>query len=101
MYQPQGGLTPTRGHPGGPQHQGSGSGDTSNNLFAAGDRGVWAYVQSLEDKVKQLSEKVQQMESKEKSQEDKINRLSEEVFSLRNQLNAQNQPQHPSNQGQS
>jgi hypothetical protein len=31
------------------------------------------------------------METKEKSQEDKINRLSEEVFSLRSQLNAQNQ----------
>jgi chaperonin cofactor prefoldin len=76
-------------------HQGSGSGD-SNNLFAAGDRGVWAYVQTLEDKVKQLSEKVQVMETKEKSQEDKINRLSEEVFSLRNQLNAQNQNPNPS-----
>lgn len=99
MFQ-QGGLTPTRGQPSGlPHHQGSGSGDSSNNLFAAGDRGVWAYVTSLEEKVKQLSEKVQQMESKEKSQEDKINRLSEEVYSLRNQLNAQNQP-HPSNQGQ-
>jgi chaperonin cofactor prefoldin len=50
----------------------------------------------LEDKVKQLSEKVQVMETKEKSQEDKINRLSEEVFSLRNQLNAQNQNPTPS-----
>ncbi|KAE8452188.1 hypothetical protein EG329_001655 [Mollisiaceae sp. DMI_Dod_QoI] len=102
MFQPQGALNPPRGLPGGPpQHQGSGSGGSSNNLFAAGDSGVWAYVQSLEDKVKQLSEKVQVMESKEKSQEDKINRLSEEVFSLRNQLNAQNQSQHPSHQGQS
>jgi hypothetical protein len=90
MYQPQGGPIPGRGPPAGPpHHQGSGSGD-NNNLFAAGDRGVWAYVQTLEDKVKQLSEKVQAMESKEKSQEDKINRLSEEVFSLRNQLNSQN-----------
>lgn len=91
MYQPQGGPIPPRGPSGvPPHHQGSGSGD-SNNLFAAGDRGVWAYVQTLEDKVKQLSEKVQVMEGKEKSQEDKINRLSEELFSLRNQLNAQNQ----------
>jgi uncharacterized protein YPO0396 len=91
VFQPQGAPIPGRGPPAGPpHHQGSGSGD-SNNLFAAGDRGVWAYVQTLEDKVKQLSEKVQAMESKEKSQEEKINRLSEEVFSLRNQLNAQNQ----------
>jgi hypothetical protein len=96
MYQPQGGPGPGRGPSTGPlHHQGSGSGD-SNNLFAAGDRGVWAYVQTLEDKVKQLSEKVQVMETKEKSQEDKINRLSEEVFSLRNQLNAQNQNPNPS-----
>lgn len=103
MLQPQGGLTPTRGLPSGPpHHQGSGSGDSTNsNLFAAGDRGVWAYVQSLEDKVKQLSEKVQVMESKEKSQEDKINHLSEQVFSLRNQLNSQNQSQRPPSQGQS
>jgi uncharacterized protein YPO0396 len=82
MYQPQGGPIPGRGPPGG-------SGDT-NNLFAAGDRGVWNYVQTMEDKVKQLSEKVLAMEAKEKSQEDKINRMSEELFSLRNQLNAQN-----------
>ncbi|KAH8815202.1 hypothetical protein F5884DRAFT_168579 [Xylogone sp. PMI_703] len=85
----------------GPHHQGSGSIDSnSSNLFAAGDRGVWAYVQTLEDKVKQLSEKVLAMENKEKMQEDKINRLSDELFSLRNQLNAQSQAQqHTSLQG--
>jgi hypothetical protein len=99
MYQPQGGPIQGRGPPITPSHhQGSGSGD-SNNLFAAGDRGVWAYVQTLEDKVKQLSEKVLAMETKEKSQEDKINRLSEELFSLRNQLNTQNQ--NPSTTGHS
>jgi uncharacterized protein YPO0396 len=93
MYQPQGSQTPGRGPTTGPpHHQGSGSSD-SNNLFAAGDRGVWVYVQTLEDKVKQLSEKVLAMETKEKSQEDKINRLSEELSFLRNQLNAQNQHQ--------
>lgn len=91
-YQTQGGLTPNRGPPAGlPHHQGSGSGDSSNNLFAAGERGVWAYVQTLEDKVKQLSEKVQIMESKDKISEDTMKRLSDEVMSLRNQLNAQNQ----------
>jgi len=100
MFQPPLNTVSRRG-PGGPHHQGSGSGDTSNNLFAAGEKGVWAYVQTLEDKVKQLSEKVYAMETKEKSQEDKINRLSEEVFSLRAQLNAQNQPQQPSAAGHS
>lgn len=102
IFASQSGTVPGRGAPSvPPHHQGSGSGDGSNNLFAAGERGVWAYVQALEDKVKQLSEKVAVMESKEKNQEAKINRLSDEVFSLRNQLNAQNQSQHASRPGHS
>jgi hypothetical protein len=100
MFQPPPGAVTGRGAPGGPNHQGGGSGD-NNNLFAKGDSGVWTYVQSLEDKVKQLSEKVQIMESREKSKEEQINRLSEEVFSLRNQLNTQNQPPHPAVSGHS
>ncbi|RFU24434.1 hypothetical protein B7463_g11906, partial [Scytalidium lignicola] len=104
MFQPPPNAAAGRvGHQG-PHHQGSGSVDSnSSNLFAAGDRGVWAYVQTLEDKVKQLSEKMLAMENKEKMQEDKINRLSDEVFSLRNQLNAQNhaQQQHTSLPGPS
>lgn len=92
MYQQQGGLIPNRGPPGGmPHHQGSGSGDSSNNLFAAGERGVWAYVQTLEDKVKQLSEKVQSLESKDKISQDTMKHLSDEVMSLKNQLNTQGQ----------
>lgn len=83
MYQAQGGSVPGRGG-----HQGSGSGDSGSNLFASGERGVWTYAQTLEGQVKQLSDKVLAMESKEKSQEDKINRLEQELFSLRNQLNS-------------
>ncbi|TVY50289.1 Transcriptional regulator CRZ1 [Lachnellula cervina] len=92
MFQSSQGLI--RGAPTGPpSYQGSASGDSSANLFAAGDTRVLAYVQSLEDKVKQLSEKIQVMESKERSQEDKINRLSNELFSLRNQFtSAPDQP---------
>jgi len=101
LFQPPGGPVLGRGQPVGPHHQGGGSGDSSNNLFASGDRGVWNYVQTLEDKLKQLSEKVQAMEEKERSQEDKINHLSEEVISLRRQLNAQNHPQQPALQGHS
>lgn len=86
-----------RGAPSGPpSHQASGSGDSSANLFAAGDTRVYDYVQGLEDRVKQLSEKVQMMESKERSQEDKISRLSEELFSLRNQFNSSPNPPQPS-----
>jgi hypothetical protein len=95
MFRPPQSLAPGRGAPSGPHHQGSGSGDSgNNNLFAAGEQGVWAYVQSMEDKVKQLSEKVQAMEGKERDQEEKITRLQEEVITLRNQLNARNQPPH-------
>lgn len=86
---------PVRGLSTGPQQPGSGSGDSSNNLFAAGEQGVWSYVQTLEDKVKHLSEKVQVMESERKSQEDKFNRMAEELFAMRNQLNGQNQAQQP------
>jgi hypothetical protein len=68
------------------------------NLFGCGDRGVWQYVQTLEDKVKQLSEKVVNAESNEKREGDKVKRLREDVFCLQGQLQAQSQPQglHPS-----
>jgi Zinc finger, C2H2 type len=101
MFQPSQGpsQSPARGAP---SHQGGGSGDSSANLFAAGDTRVLAYVQTLEDKVKQLSDKVQLMESKERSQEDKINQLSEELFALRNQFNSSpNQSQQPAGPGPS
>ncbi|EKD19336.1 uncharacterized protein L3040_009224 [Drepanopeziza brunnea f. sp. 'multigermtubi'] len=91
MFQAQGGHTSSRGQSTGLMHQGSG--DSSNNLFASGDRGMWNYVQQLEGQVKQLSEKVQAMESNEKSQEDKIGQLCEEVMRLRRLLDSPSQPQ--------
>lgn len=98
MFQPP----PSRGGSG---HHQQGSGDNSANLFAGGDRGVWQYVQTLEERVKQLSEKVVTMENNEKSQGDKVKRLEEEVNYLRGQLQvqsqAQNQPQHPPGPGHS
>lgn len=88
-----------------PSHQGSG--DSSNNLFASGASGVWAYVNTLEEKLKLFSDKVLAMEAKEKSQEEKIkgqeeemkaqgekvNQLSEELVLLRRQLGTRNQSQ--------
>ena len=67
------------------------------NLFAGGDRGVWQYVQTLEDKVKQLSEKVANTESNEKSEGDKAKRFRDGVFWLLSPLEAQSQSQglHP------
>jgi TolA-binding protein len=85
------------GRPTNPPHQ-QGSGVGSNNLFADGDRGVWAYVQSLEDKVKQMADQLTTLENEKKShreqviqQQDQINRLSQEVFSLRGQQSSQSQ----------
>lgn len=79
-----------------PSHQGSG--DSSNNLFASGASGVWAYVNTLEEKLKLFSDRVVAMEAKEKSQEEKIkaqdekvNQLSEELLAVRRQLSSQNQ----------
>jgi len=101
IFPPQGATIPGRNNSTGPPHHPNpGTGDGSNNLFASGERGVWAYVQTLEEKVKQLSEQMSVMQSKERSQEEKIDRLSQEVFSLRSQLNAQNIPsKHPNDQG--
>lgn len=95
MFQP-----PLPGRGGSGHHQ-QGSGDSSTNLFAGGDRGVWQYVQTLEERVKQLSDKVVNMESAEKSQGDKVKRLEEEVNYLRSKLQAQNQASHPPGPGQS
>jgi len=93
MFQPpMGGSGPNRSAPNATHHQGSGSGDSSNNLFAS-DRGLWAYIQSLEEKVRQLADRVAVMENTERNQEAKINSLSDELHALRN-ANNQNRPQN-------
>lgn len=92
MFQPPSGRT-------GSGHHQQGSGDNGANLFAGGDRGVWQYVQTLEERVKQLSEKVVSMESTEKSQAEKVKRLEEEVNYLRGQQ-PQNQVPRPPGPGQ-
>lgn len=73
------------------QHPAPGGSD--NNLFAKGDSGVLSYVTDLEAQVKQLNEKVQMMEDREKRQEQQITRLSGEIYALRNQLAGQQQQQ--------
>jgi hypothetical protein len=69
-----------------------GGGD-SNNLFAKGESGVLAYVTDLEEKLKQLNDKVQMMEERERHQEQHIGRLTGEIHVLRNQLAGQQQQQ--------
>lgn len=69
---------------GGSSGSGSGSGGSgsSNNLFSS-ERGVWTYVQNLEEKVNQLTERVVGMEKVERSREERIRVLMEEVEMLR------------------
>ncbi|KFY89643.1 hypothetical protein V500_05570 [Pseudogymnoascus sp. VKM F-4518 (FW-2643)] len=56
--------------------------NNSNNLFSS-ERGVWTYVQSLEEKVDRLTERVVGMEGVERRQEERIRKLVEEVEVLR------------------
>lgn len=84
LFQPSNSLQ-SRGPP---SHQGSG--DSNNNLFASGASGVWAYVNSLEEKLKLFSDKVLAMEAKEKTYEERIqsqgeqmSQMSEEIIALK------------------
>lgn len=62
------------------------SGDgTSNNLFAT-DQGFWTYIHSLEDQVRQFSDRLHAMEATERSQEERISYLTDEVANLRHQI---------------
>jgi hypothetical protein len=88
MYQP-----PTAPMTGVVHSQGSGSGNSAN-LFAKDPTEMWQYVQSLENRVKELQEQVSLLEGRERNKDDHINRLSDEIFTLRNQLAIHNQPQH-------
>ena len=70
----------------------NGSGDsTSNNLFAT-DHGVWVYIQSLEEQFKQMSERVQNMETTERTQEQQIAYLTNQVTILRQLLDEKTEP---------
>lgn len=71
--------------------QSSGSGDSSSNNIFATDNGVWVYVHSLEEQFRQLSERVQAMESTERTQEQQISYLTSQVTLLRGQLDAKSE----------
>ncbi|KAI0021463.1 hypothetical protein F4780DRAFT_778513 [Xylariomycetidae sp. FL0641] len=69
----------------GPGQEG-GSGDSSSNNIFATDQGIWAYIHSLEEQVRQLNDRVQGLEALERVREDKITHLTNEVTSLRSQV---------------
>lgn len=81
----------------GPNHAQAGARvDNANNLFASGEIGLWAYIQTLEEKVKQLTDKVVSMEGQiatmertETAQEQQIVFLTGEVTALRHQVEKQ------------
>ncbi|KLU87666.1 zinc finger protein 740, variant [Magnaporthiopsis poae ATCC 64411] len=79
--------------------QNGGSGDSSANLFASGDDGLWAYIHSVDAKweaaIKQLLERTAGLEAAKSAlenqvlyQDNKIGQLTEEVSFLRQQLTA-------------
>jgi hypothetical protein len=105
---PSAGNSPSTAFPpprSGPQPPQQGGPD-NNNVFADGNRGVWAYCQTLEERVKVLQDEVTTLRHEKKQaqdqilgQQDQLNRLSEENSFLRNQVQAsqkQNQIQQPS-----
>lgn len=93
---------PSRSYPPpSPRHQGSGSGDSSNNLFASGEQGVWSYVKTLEGRVEQMTNEISAMQGREKlaqdqirSQHEQIKQLTEEATFLRSHFAPHNQPPH-------
>lgn len=48
------------------------SGDSNANLFAQGDQGVWAYMQQLEERVKDLSERLASVENVSNAREARL-----------------------------
>ncbi|TDZ14964.1 Transcriptional regulator CRZ1 [Colletotrichum orbiculare MAFF 240422] len=78
------------GGPSGPAHARTGSGGNvaeNGNMFAS-DPGVWTYIQTMEEKVNHLLEKVAAMEQAESAKQAQITLLTNEVGALRTQLQA-------------
>ncbi|CAJ2501100.1 Uu.00g039530.m01.CDS01 [Anthostomella pinea] len=71
--------------PSGPGQNG-GSGDSSSNNIFATDHGIWAYIHSLEEQVRQLNERVQAMEATKQDQDERIAYLTNEVTNMRSQV---------------
>lgn len=96
----QGQMSASRGNGPPIAPMGSSAGDNSNNLFASGERGVWTYIQSLEDKIKQMADKITTLESNERVHQDTVGRLTDELRNLRAILNNQSQSQPAQSQPQ-
>ncbi|KAF4919423.1 Transcriptional regulator CRZ1 [Colletotrichum viniferum] len=81
-------TSPVFAAPAGAHPRGAGSGtENGNNMFAT-DPGLWAYVQNLEEKVKQLSDKITAFEKADTAKQAQIGLLTSEVTGLKKQLEA-------------
>ncbi|KAI8153630.1 Transcriptional regulator CRZ1 [Colletotrichum sp. SAR 10_70] len=81
-------TSPVFAAPAGAHARGAGSGtENGNNMFAT-DPGLWAYVQNLEEKVKQLSDKITAFEKADTAKQAQIGLLTSEVTGLKKQLEA-------------
>lgn len=77
----------------GPTTGGAGSVDNANNLFAAGETGLWAYIQSMEEKVRQLTDEMAVTKGTVANLERNETALTSEIVALRQQLAARQEPQ--------
>jgi len=64
------------------------NGESSSNNMFSGDHGIWSYIHSLEDQLRQFNDRLQAMESMERNQEERISYLTDEVANLRHQIEA-------------
>ncbi|KAL3294654.1 zinc finger protein crol gamma [Colletotrichum asianum] len=81
-------TSPVFAAPAGAHARGAGSGtENGNNMFAT-EPGLWAYVQNLEEKVKQLSDKITAFEKADTAKQAQIGLLTSEVTGLKKQLEA-------------
>lgn len=75
--------------------------DNANNLFASGEPGLWMYIQTMEDKVRQLTDEISAMKRTETQLMEKVatlekneTTLTAEIVALRQQHSArQDDPQ--------
>ena len=63
-------------------HSANGLGDAANNLFAAGEQGMWAYLQHLDEKVKSLTAEVDAGKRTEAQLMDKVSATERQVSNL-------------------
>jgi hypothetical protein len=68
------------------QGRSAGAVDNANNLFASGESGLWAYIQTMEEKVAQLTEEMTAMKRTETQLIEKVANLEKNETALTSEL---------------